>query len=150
MQDILGLDLSAFFMKEYRILRRDKMKKLLSQIDVISKGLNSLQAKLEKLKSELAQSTLMQKKVTRTSKATKKEPAPKKTIVKKTTVAADGAKPPILDKVFDAIKRSKNGATIASLKAKTNLESRQLSNALYKLGKKGLVKTIRRGVYVKA
>ena len=52
--------------------------------------------------------------------------------------------------VFDVIRRSRNGATIANLKSKTQLESRQLSNALYKLSKKGKIKSKSRGVYIKA
>jgi predicted Rossmann fold nucleotide-binding protein DprA/Smf involved in DNA uptake len=52
--------------------------------------------------------------------------------------------------VLDVIKRSRNGATIAALKTKTELESRQLSNALYKLSKKGKIKAKSRGVYIKA
>ena len=55
----------------------------------------------------------------------------------------------VLDTVFDVIKRSRNGATIANLREKTGLEARQLSNALYKLAKKGRVKTKSRGVYIK-
>ena len=41
------------------------------------------------------------------------------------------------------------GATIATLKTKTGLDSRQLSNALYKLSKKRLVRAKSRGLYVK-
>lgn len=55
----------------------------------------------------------------------------------------------VLDQVFDAVVRSRNGATIAKLKAKTGLESRQLSNALYKLSKRGKIASPARGVYVK-
>jgi lambda repressor-like predicted transcriptional regulator len=47
------------------------------------------------------------------------------------------------------IQRSKKGATIATLKTKTGLDSRQLSNALYKLSKKQLVHAKSRGVYFK-
>jgi len=46
------------------------------------------------------------------------------------------------------IKRSKKGATIATLKTKTGLDSRQLSNALYKLSKKRMVHAKSRGLYV--
>jgi predicted Rossmann fold nucleotide-binding protein DprA/Smf involved in DNA uptake len=56
----------------------------------------------------------------------------------------------VLDLVFDEIRKSRNGATIAHLKSKTALESRQLSNALYKLSKKGKIKAKSRGVYIKA
>lgn len=55
----------------------------------------------------------------------------------------------VLDQVFDAVRRSRNGATIAKLKEKTGLESRQLSNALYKLSKRGQIESPARGVYVK-
>lgn len=56
----------------------------------------------------------------------------------------------VLESVFSAISRSRNGLSIGQLLQKTELEPRQLSNALYKLGKKGLVHTRARGVYVKS
>jgi len=56
----------------------------------------------------------------------------------------------VLKSVYAAIRRSRNGLSIAQLLQKTKLEPRQLSNALYKLGKKGLVHTRARGVYVKS
>ena len=43
-----------------------------------------------------------------------------------------------------------NGITIAQLKGKTALDDRQLSNALYKLTKKGMIAAKSRGVYVKS
>ncbi|MBW2356948.1 MAG: hypothetical protein JRF23_09345, partial [Deltaproteobacteria bacterium] len=63
-------------------------------------------------------------------------------------VAKSGAAS-VLDQVFEAVRRSRNGATIAKLKEKTGLESRQLSNALYKLSKRGRIESPSRGVYVK-
>jgi predicted Rossmann fold nucleotide-binding protein DprA/Smf involved in DNA uptake len=130
------------------------MKKLQNQIDVISKNLIALAEKLGKIKSQLAEAAPVEKKVTaakkKVAKAKKKEVAPKKAAAVKTVEASDTEKNTVLDSVMEVIKKSKNGATIASLKAKTNLESRQLSNALYKLSKKGQIKTISRGVYVKA
>jgi lambda repressor-like predicted transcriptional regulator len=56
----------------------------------------------------------------------------------------------VLDSVFGAIKRSRSGISIAQLKRKTDLGDRQLSNALYKLTKKGVVHAKSRGVYVKS
>lgn len=56
----------------------------------------------------------------------------------------------VLDSVFDAIKRSRSGISIAQLKQKTDLGDRQLSNALYKLTKKGVVHAKSRGIYVKS
>jgi predicted Rossmann fold nucleotide-binding protein DprA/Smf involved in DNA uptake len=56
----------------------------------------------------------------------------------------------VLDNVFGVVRRSRSGATIAKLKEKTGLDSRQLSNALYKLSKKGKIKAKSRGHYIKA
>jgi hypothetical protein len=55
----------------------------------------------------------------------------------------------VLDSVYGAIKRSRSGIRIAQLKSKTGLGDRQLSNALYKLTKKGMVYAKTRGVYTK-
>ncbi len=144
------------------------MKKVQTQIKVIAKNLSALATKLEKLNSQLMAQPAKKapakkkaaakpkKKVTTKAKAPKapkapkaaKAPKAKKTVAKKTK-AAD-SKATVLDNVLDVISKSRNGATIANLKAKTKLESRQLSNALYKLSKKGTIKTVSRGVYVKA
>jgi hypothetical protein len=56
----------------------------------------------------------------------------------------------VLDSVFEAIKHGRSGISIVQLKKKTDLGDRQLSNALYKLTKKGLVHAKSRGVYVKS
>jgi predicted Rossmann fold nucleotide-binding protein DprA/Smf involved in DNA uptake len=55
----------------------------------------------------------------------------------------------MLDSVFNAIKRTKKGFTVAQLKEKTDLNAKQLSNALYKLSKKGKIMAKSRGLYVK-
>ena len=135
------------------------MKKVQTQIKAIAKNLSTLATKLEKLNAQLAAQPAKKapakkkaaakpkKKVATKAKATKATKA-KKTVAKKTK-AAD-SKATVLDNVLDVISKSRKGATIANLKAKTKLESRQLSNALYKLSKKGMIKTVSRGVYVKA
>lgn len=55
----------------------------------------------------------------------------------------------LLENVYSAIRRSRKGVSIPELRAKTGLGARQLSNALYKLTKKGMVQTPSRGVYTK-
>ncbi|MCD4788028.1 MAG: hypothetical protein K8R09_07400 [Desulfobacterales bacterium] len=55
----------------------------------------------------------------------------------------------VIDSVFEVIKRSRKGATIVNLKEKTGFDSRQLSNALYKLSKRGMIVSKTRGVYMK-
>ena len=115
------------------------MKNLQSELKIVSKSLASLSKKVEKLSSQV-------QKPRSVKKAAAKKTAAKTAAVKR--VASTGGKT-VLDKVFDAIKRSKKGVTVAQLKAKTQLDARQLSNALYKLSKKGMVKAPSRGLYVK-
>jgi len=55
----------------------------------------------------------------------------------------------VTDSVYDVIKRSKKGASIAKLREKTQLNPRQISNALYKLTKTGKIIAKSRGLYVK-
>lgn len=143
------------------------MTKLQAQIKSIAKNMKTLAAKLEKLEAQAAAKPAPKKKAAAKKKAApkkkaaaKKKAAPKKKAAAKKKAApkkkapaakkAAASKSTVLDNVLDVVKKSKKGATIANLKSKTGLESRQLSNALYKLSKKKMIKTVSRGVYVKA
>jgi len=72
--------------------------------------------------------------------ATKKTPAKKAAPTKQLTVQ---------DAVFNTIKRTKKGVTVAQLKEKMDLNAKQLSNTLYKLSKKGKIEAKSRGLYFK-
>ena len=115
------------------------MRNLQSELKMVSKSLASLSKKVEKLSSSVQNPKTAKK-------AAAAKPAAKKAAVKR--AASPGGKT-VLDTVFDAIKRSKKGVTVAQLKTKTQLNARQLSNALYKLSKKGMVKAPSRGLYLK-
>lgn len=125
------------------------MKKIKAQLDSLSKSLVTLSKKVEKISDQVdklltSKATVPAKKIA--AKKVVKNKAEKQVSVKKK--AAD--KPAtMLDTVLDTIKRSKKGITVAQLKEKTKLDSRQLSNALYKLTKKGDIQTKSRGLYVK-
>ena len=126
------------------------MKKVKDQLKAISKNLVSLSKQVDRLTKQVD-------KLQPAKKAAKKKAAVKKAAVKKAApkkkAAARGRKPAkgstVLDTVYDVIKRSRKGVAIATLKEKSGLDARQLSNALYKLSKKGTIKTVSRGVYVK-
>ena len=113
------------------------MKKIQVQLKSVSKSLAALSKQVEKLSQQVAKSQPAQK-----SAPARKAPA------KKTKASAAGDKT-VLDTVYDAIKRTKKGVTVAQLKQKTDLDARQLSNALYKLSKKDQVYAKSRGLYVK-
>ena len=111
------------------------MQKLQTQLKTISKSLASLSKQVERL-SKQASKTQPAKKA-----ATKRKPVAKR--------AAPAKGKTVLDTVLTVIKRSKKGVSIADLKKKTGFESRQVSNAVYKLTKRGEVTSKSRGVYVK-
>lgn len=113
------------------------MKKLQSELKAVSKSLAALTKKVE----------ILAQQATKAPPAQKAAPA-HKAPAKKTKAAAAGGKT-VLDTVYDVIKRTKKGVTVVQLKQKTNLDARQLSNALYKLTRKGQVYAKSRGLYVK-
>ena len=114
------------------------MKKLQNELKTVSKSLAALTQKVEKLAQQVGKA----------QPAKKAAPAPKAPAKKKAKAAAAGGKT-VLDTVYDVIKRTKKGVTVAQLKEKTKLDARQLSNALYKLSKKDQVQAKSRGLYVK-
>ena len=83
------------------------------------------------------------------AKPSKKKAPAKKVKISSSKKAVSGKHMTVIDSVFEVIKRSRKGATIVNLKEKTGLDSRQLSNALYKLSKRGMVESRARGVYMK-
>ncbi|MDX2496994.1 MAG: hypothetical protein QNL11_03725 [Desulfobacterales bacterium] len=152
------------------------MKKIKDPLKTIAKSLLSLSKKVEKIAKQ-ADALMPSKPVPAAKKTVAKKTAPKKTVAKKTapkkavakkavakkTVAKKTAakkKPPaakvappkqlaVLDSVFDSIKRAKKGVTVAQIKEKLDLNAKQLSNALYKLSKKGKIEAKSRGLYFK-
>jgi hypothetical protein len=117
-----------------------KMKKAKEQLTGIAKALSSLSKQVDRLSKQVANPV--------PAKATKAK-AGRKPIKAAADKTKSQKKDTVLDAVFDSIKRSRGGVTIPSLRSKTGLGARQLSNALYKLTKKKLIQAKTRGVYVK-
>jgi hypothetical protein len=127
------------------------MKKVQTQLKTVAKSLTSLAKKLEKLSTQVDAAPAKKKAAPKKKAVAKKKAAPKKAAAKKAPAKkAAKDKNTVLDSVMAVINKSRSGANIATLKSKTGLESRQLSNALYKLSKKKLIKSKSRGVYIKA
>jgi len=116
----------------------DALQKLSKQFRAASKELD----KLKKAPKKKAKAAAPKKTVKKKAKAA----APKKTVKKKSKTAQASS---VIDAVFTAIKKTRKGITISEIKDKTKLEARQISNAVYKLSKRGQIKTTKRGVYVK-
>ncbi len=132
------------------------MKKVKSQLKTIAKSLDTLSKKVERITQQVEK--IQATKPAPVKKAAAKKKAPVKKTVAKKKAPAKKAKPKkkapakqttILETVFDAIKRTKKGITIPKIKEKTRLDSKQLSNALFKLTQRGVIEAKSRGVYVK-
>ena len=137
------------------------MKKVKDPLKTIAKSLLSLSMKVEKIAEKVdalrpvkpapaAKKTVAKKAVAK--KAVAKKTAEKKTAEKKKPPAAKASPPKqltVLDTVFDSIKKTKKGVTVAQLKENLGLNAKQLSNALYKLSKKGKIEPKSRGLYFK-
>lgn len=121
------------------------MKKLQDQLKAVTRELGKLSKKVEKLQAQVAKAPTPKKKAA-AKKKTAKKAAPKRVAAAKKTA---GKRSTVLDAVYDVVRRSRNGATISKLKEKTGLSPRQLSNALYKLSTRGMIKAKARGLYVK-
>ena len=142
------------------------MKKVKDPLKTIAKSLLSLSMKVEKIAEKVdalrpvkpapaAKKTVAKKAVAKKAvakKAVAKKPAEKKPAEKKKPPAAKTSPPKqltVLDTVFDSIKKTKKGVTVAQLKENLGLNAKQLSNALYKLSKKGKIEPKSRGLYFK-
>ena len=118
-----------------------KLKSISKSLVSISKQVDTISKQIDKLQAAKADSAAKAKKPA----AKAKKPAAKAKTAQKSKAKTATA----IDELLGIIKRSRNGVSIAKLKDKTGLVSKQLSNALYKLGKKGLIIAKERGVYTK-
>ena len=124
---------------------KDQLKTVSKNLVALSKQVDKLSVQVEKATKKAAAKPAAKKAPARTRKAA---PARAKKAAPAARKAAGGST--VLDSVYNVIKRSKKGVAISTLKTKTKLDPRQLSNALYKLTKKGAIKAVSRGVYAKA
>ena len=126
------------------------MKKIQDQLKTIAKSLTNLSGQVEKISRQVDRLSLPKKSLGK--KRTTNRPSIKKKVVKGIGVKMTAAKKPaakttVLDSVLSVIKRSKKGVSIDTLRKKTGLGPRQLSNSLYKLSKRGVIVAKSRGLY---
>jgi hypothetical protein len=118
------------------------MKNIYAQLKTVSRSLANISKQVERISKQVDK--FQPAKRTASAQAAK---SVRRTAARSKTAGAGATT--VLDTVYDVIKGSPKGATIAALKSKTGLGARQLSNALYKLSKKSMVRAKSRGVYVK-
>ncbi|MDX9787211.1 MAG: hypothetical protein RBT11_10560 [Desulfobacterales bacterium] len=129
------------------------MKSFKKQLTDIAAALLKLAKQVEALSGDAEPAKPVQpakKAVVKKAAATpKKQVAPGKEKIAKAKEKPAGKPETVLEQVLDVISKSRKGASIDKLKEKTGLQPRQLSNALYKLTKKGSVEARARGIYFK-
>lgn len=115
------------------------MKQLKKDLKAAMKGINALTRKTEQLAKQLDK--------------LEKAPTPRKpkarAKVTKKKVAKKPAKATAIDTVFAIIESSKTGADTDTLKKKTGFKNKKVWNNINMLKKKGKIKSVARGVYVK-
>ena len=110
------------------------MKNLKKDLQDVSKALNALSKKVEKMIAAAEKSG---------KTVTKAKPTKKAVLKNEKTMTAP-------DIVLGIIKRSRKGVGIETLKKKTGFQGQKLYNVLYVLKKRGKVTNPSKGVYVKA
>jgi predicted Rossmann fold nucleotide-binding protein DprA/Smf involved in DNA uptake len=107
----------------------------------VNKELMTLAKKVEKL--IVAFDKLQKPKAAKKTKPAKEAPV-KKTGVQKTKML------PAHEIVFSLIKRSTKGVDTAALIGKTGYNQKKIFNVIYKLKQQGKIKSLHKGIYVKA
>jgi len=132
------------------------MKKLKKDLEAILKALTGLAQKVEKLQEQIGEETKLTKKPKAKAiktKAVKKAPARKGAVKKAVPKKAvpEKAKPATaVDTVLAIIRRSKKGVGMAALMEKTGYNQKKIANLVFKFRKQGKIKSVDKGVYVKA
>ena len=132
------------------------MKKLKKDLEAILKTLNGLVQKVQQLQEQIGEETKLTKKPKAKAiktKAVKKAPARKGAVKKAVPKKAvpEKAKPATaVDTVLAIIKRYKKGVGNAALMEKTGYNQKKIANLVFKLRKQGKIKSVAKGVYVKA
>ncbi len=116
------------------------MKQLKKDFKAVNKALKVLIRKTESIEKKIAK---IEKTSTKKRKVKVKARATKKAVTKK------AKKISIPDTVFGVMKRSKKRFDSAMLTKKTGPKRQQVQDALFKLKRRGLVKNVGKGVYVK-
>jgi septal ring factor EnvC (AmiA/AmiB activator) len=116
------------------------MKQLKKDLQAVEKALKALIRKTESIEKKIAK---LEKASTKKRKTKDKVRATKKAVAKK------DKKISIPYIVFGIMKRSKKSFDADMLTKKTGLKKQQVNDALFKLKRRGMIKSVGRGVYVK-
>ena len=131
-------------------------KNLKKDLQVVNKELKALSKKVEKVivavdkleKAKAVKAKPVRKTVAKPARKTVAKPVRK--IAVKKPAAKKTAQLSAVDTALGFIKRSKKGVSTAALMEKTGFDQKKVYNIIYKLNKLGKIKSVGKGVYVKA
>ncbi len=123
------------------------MKKLQKDLQSAAKALNTLAKKIDAISKKLGGDKKTAPAKTSPAKATKKKPGvkPVKKRAPKKLAVATGS-----DRVLKIVSGSQKGVNTAALIGKTGFNAKRVQNTVFRLRKLGKIKSLKKGVYVKA
>ncbi len=135
-------------MKELDVFLRtvvEGMKSMAEGIEVLAEKLETIsKSRVNVAPKKKAKAKVARKAPAKSSKKKAVKKAPKRAVSKK-------AKPPTTaDTVLRIINRSKKGVNTATLMERTGYDQKKIANLVYKLKKQGKIKSVNKGVYLKA
>ena len=121
------------------------MKTMAQGIEVLAEKLETIaKSRVDVTPKRKAKAKPARKAPAKSSKKKAAQKAPKKAVSKKT-------KPPTaVDTVLAIINRSKKGVNTATLMKKTGYDQKKIANLVYKLKNQGKIKSVNKGLYLKA
>ena len=121
------------------------MKTMAQGIEVLAEKLETIaKSRVDVTPKRKAKAKPARKAPEKSSKKKAAQKAPKKAVSKKT-------KPPTaVDTVLAIINRSKKGVNTATLMKKTGYNQKKIANLVYKLKNQGKIKSVNKGLYLKA
>lgn len=131
------------------------MKKLKIDLQAVSKSLKSLTLKVEKIRKQIEKMDKPKAaKVKPAKKAPVKKVPAKKVAAKKAVTKKAPAKKPVQITAFETLlrilRRSKKGINVSTLMKKTGFNQKKIANLVLKGRKLGQIKSVEKGVYLKA
>ena len=121
------------------------MKSMAGGIEVLAEKLETIsKSRVDVTPKRKAKAKVVRKAPAKSSKKKVAKKAPKRAVSRK-------AKPPTaVDTVLAIINRSKKGVNTATLMERTGYDQKKIANLVYKLKKQGKIKSVNKGVYLKA
>jgi hypothetical protein len=134
-----------------------EVKKLLKMVSdglkTLAQGVEAIAEKVDetaKTKSTVKPESKKQSAPVKTAKPVGKKAKPVKKTAPKVNRKKAVKPTTAVDTVLNIISRSPKGLNTAAIKAKTGYDQKKISNLVYKLKNQGKIKSVQKGVYVKA